>query len=437
MQALATQRQEFASRGAAGFVELALYPLQWLLAAPALLFIIALSTMLLCHPEVPLCAINRIAFAILVLAFTARILLLRDRLFVGDRALLPMLALTLLTLTGIVGRPFDKEAWSLLGTKYAVPFAMFYIATKIFTTEKRFRQFEMFAICVLAYLSFIAIAFLLDARSLIFPKYILDANLGYHADRARGPFLQAVANGMSLNLLGLLALHAYRRESARGIKMLVLLVSVPTAILATMTRAVWLSFAGSVLALIFLAKNRAIRRAAVGLSAVVALAVGAMLTSEDLSRTLRDRFMESSPVAFRQAVYAGSWQMFLERPLAGWGFHSMPEELPRYVSEFHGKQLYPHNTYLELLVEQGMVGLTLYVWLMWELLRLRRGPIPKTEQNGFLDEEFHRFWPILLGVYWINAAFVVMNYQFVNALLFAMAGMLAAQRKRAEAAVQC
>jgi hypothetical protein len=36
----------------------------------------------------------------------------------------------------------------------------------------------------------------------------------------------------------------------------------------------------------------------------------------------------------------------------------------------------------------------------------------------------------LLGVYWVNAAVVVMNYQFVNGLLFTLAGMLAAQQHR-------
>jgi hypothetical protein len=39
-------------------------------------------------------------------------------------------------------------------------------------------------------------------------------------------------------------------------------------------------------------------------------------------------------------------------------------------------------------------------------------------------------WPIILGVYWVNAAVVVMSYQFVNALIFSIAGMLAAQRRR-------
>ena len=46
----------------------------------------------------------------------------------------------------------------------------------------------------------------------------MDESLGYHADRARGPLLQAVANGVSLNLLGVLALHALLRGRIRGLK---------------------------------------------------------------------------------------------------------------------------------------------------------------------------------------------------------------------------
>jgi O-antigen ligase len=114
----------------------------------------------------------------------------------------------------------------------------------------------------------------------------------------------------------------------------------------------------------------------------------------------------------------------------------VPAELARHVSGYSERVLYPHNTYLELLVEHGVLGLALYVWLMWEMLRLRRGQIPQEEQRGFLDQNFHRLWPLLLGIYWVNAAFVAMNYQFVNALLFSMAGMLAAQSRRAESAYE-
>jgi putative inorganic carbon (hco3(-)) transporter len=299
-------------------------------------------------------------------------------------------------------------------------------------------------------LSFTAIAFLAGANSLIFPRFILDESIGHHADRARGPLLQAVANGVSLNLLGLLAWHAWRRGSVRGLKMLVLLASVPVAILATMTRAVWLSFAGTILALIFLAGDRtpsgslprhsstrkSMRRLmlcsflALIVAAGVALLV--VLSPGPADGGLSERLEERGPVEYREAVYAGGWEMFLQRPLTGWGFNQMPGELPRHVGGYHEKVLFPHNTYLELLVEDGVVGLGLYFWLMWELWRLGRGKIPKVENRGFLNRDFHSIWPILLAVYWVNAAMVVMSYQFVNGLLFTMAGMLAAQRRRAE-----
>jgi O-antigen ligase len=216
-----------------------------------------------------------------------------------------------------------------------------------------------------------------------------------------------------------------------------LLASVPIAILATMTRAIWLSFVGTVLALIFLSKSRTLRRACVGLALMAGVGLVVVLNTHELRAALSDRLEERGPVDYREAVYAGGWQMFLERPLTGWGFHQMPAELPRHVSGYNEKVLYPHNTYLELLVEHGVAGLALYVWLMWEMWRLGRGAIPEGEKYGFLDSQFHRMWPILLAVYWVNAAMVVMSYQFVNGLLFTMAGMLAAQRRRAEASPSC
>ncbi len=420
-----------------------LHPLRALTAAPCLLFLAALSAMLLRHPDVEFYEIDRVAFVLLVLGVAGRAVVLREPLLVAERATWPMLGLAFLAIFSVLGRPFDNETWCLLAAKYIVPFTLFHLARLVFDRERRFNQFEVFALIVLAYLSFTAIAFMAGANSLIFPRFILDESLGHHADRARGPLLQAVANGVSLNLLGLLALHAYRRGSVRGIKMAVLLASVPFAVLATMTRAVWLSFAGTLLALLFIpasrfsspcfSRKRILRLACVGLVAATGVGLGLAFTSTESGGALSERLAERGPVEYREAVYAGGWEMFLQHPLTGWGFNQMPSELPRHVSGYKEKALYPHNTYLELLVEHGVAGLALYLWLMWEMWRLGRGGIPQAEQSGFLDREFHRLWPVLLAVYWVNAAMVVMSYQFVNGLLFTLAGMLAAQQRRAEA----
>jgi O-antigen ligase len=407
-------------------------PVQVLVAAPSLLFIAALTAMLLRHPDVQFFEVDRVAFGLLVVGVVARAALLRERFVVFERATWPMIGLTVLALASVAGQSFDHEAWSLLASKFLVPFTLFHLAGVVFREEQDFREFEIFSLVVLAYLSFTAIAFLTGMHWLIFPRFILDESLGFHAERARGPLLQAVANGVSINVLWLVAVHSYGRTTVGRRKVLLVLASVPIAILATMTRAVWLAFAISALLVFFRREPRVLRRGWIWLVVVVGVGVPLLLNSGALAGDLGERLEERGPIDYREAVYSGGWEMFLQRPMLGWGFHQMPAELPRHVSGYHEKVLFPHNTYLELLVEHGVVGLLFYAWLMWELWQLGRGVMPADESEGFLNRNFHRLWPIVLGVYWVNATVVVMSYQFVNALVFTMAGMLAAQRRRAE-----
>lgn len=412
--------------------------IQLLVSAPSFLFMLALGAMLLRHPDVRFYEIDRIAFGLLLLGVVSRAVVRLQKFVVFERATWPMLAITVMTIGSVAGQPFEQETWSLLASKFVVPFAMFHLAGLVFKEEVQLERFELFCLIVLGYLTFTAIAFLFGLNWLIFPRFILDPAVGAHADRARGPLLQAVANGVSLNLLALVSLHAYRRRIVRKSGIAIVLLLVPLAIVATMTRAVWLSFAGTLIALWFVAGHERSRRIHLSLGLIAIAGVGLGLGSDQLGCAITDRLKDNRPVEFRQAVYGGAWEMFLQRPLLGWGFHQMPDELPRHVTGYEqNKVLYPHNTFLELLAEQGIVGFALYVWLMWELWRLKRLPVPAREKKGFLDENFHRLWPIMLAVYWFNAAAVVMSYQFVNALLFSIAGMLAAQRRRIEMAPAC
>jgi O-antigen ligase len=405
-----------------------LRPVQALLAVPSALFLAALAAMLLRHPDVSFYEIDRVAFLLLGLCIAGRTALAREPMFLAQRATWPMLGLTLLAVGSVIGQPYDHEAWSLLTAKFIVPFGMFHFAQVAFREERRLREFEIFTLVVLAYLCFTSIAFLVGAKSLIFPRFILDESLGNQADRARGPLLQAVANGVSLNLLGLLALHAYLRGRIRGVKAALLLASLPLAILATMTRAVWISFVASVGYLIFRSNNRRLRSICRTVAILGAIGLALTLSFGDQRRALADRLEESGPVNFRKAVYSAGWQMFMEKPWTGWGINQMPGELAKHVSGYKERELYPHNTYLEMLVEHGLVGLALYGWVIWELFRVGHSRLAKREDSGLLNRHFHSLWPILLAVYLINALVVVMNYQFVNGLIFTMAGMLAAQQ---------
>ncbi len=407
-------------------------PLHALIVEPSLLFLATLGLMLFHPPDFSFHSIDRFAFGLLIFAVLLRACVMRQPLQFRAPVTWPMLALLLLAFYGVVSQPNHAETWSLFAAKWLVPFTLYQLAAYIFDDARSCRRFETFALIVLGYLSLTAIFFMLDARQFIFPRYILDEGLGYHADRARGPFLQAVANGVTLNLLGLIALNSFRRKRLRGVLAPLFLVALPLAIVATKTRAVWLSFALSVLVLLFFSPSRRLRRACLCFVLAGSMGFAAVVTFADRNTSLSDRLEERGPVMFRMAIYQAGWEMFLKKPLAGWGATDMQAEVSRRISDFHQEQFFFHNTYLEIVVQYGLVGLLLYLWIVVDLFKLgrrRKRPNSRTD-SGFLDQQFRALWPLLLGVYLLNGSFVVMNYQFVNGFLFTVAGLLVAQNRR-------
>ncbi len=400
---------------------LLLRPLHLGLAFPSILYVAAMTVFLFRPPDLFSFYIDRIAFGVLVFFVALRTMALRSRIPYFAGLSLPMLGLTALAVLRALREPFDAQTWSIVASKFIVPFALFHIAVLVFRGALQRRHFELFTILALAYLVFIAIAFLADSRSLIYPRFILDESLGFHADRARGPFLQAVANGVSLNLLGILVI-ALPQKRTWMIRLLWL--ALPLAVLATMTRAVWISFAASTLALGFLLVEHRLQAVCM-LLAIAGLMAGLAIgcSSHSLKATLWDRTGERGPVEARLAVYDAGWAMFRERPLTGWAAGGMYTELARRMEGYHLRAFYVHNTYLALLVEFGVPGFAVYVVLFFNLLRLSWQGRPG--EAGAVAS-LRKVWPILLGVYLLNAFFVDMAYQFVIGLLFTVAGMLCA-----------
>jgi putative inorganic carbon (hco3(-)) transporter len=401
-------------------------PLHAVLAAPALLYLSALTVMLLRPPDVDFYHLDRVVFAVLVFAVSVRALLLRRRLPWHGTLSWAMLGLLLLATAGTLSQPFDTLTWNVLTAKFLVPFTLFHLAGLAFTEEQSCRQLELFCLVTLAYLSWLAIASLAGANALIFPRYILDESLGTHIHRARGPFLQAAANGVALNVLGLLALHAFVRGRLPKPIAIVLLGVLPFAILATMTRAVWFSFAVSVFLAMVISRSR-MRRPAAGLLALAVAGVLFSLLFTQFRPDLEDRLEERGPVEIRMAIYRVSWDMIEEKPWFGWSQNQMAPEIGRRLPDYKLDAFAAHNNYLEILVEHGGVGLALYACIIFALLRLGFRKTNILPSEAVFHDGFRTLWLMILSVYLVNGCFVVMNYQFVNALLFTIAGILCAQ----------
>ena len=316
---------------------------------------------------------------------------LRDKIPFFAGLSLPMLGLMALAVFRALREPFDPQIWSIIASKYIVPFALFHIAVLVFRGASQRKHFEIFVILALAYLVFIAIAFLADARSLIFPRFILDESLGFHPDRARGPFLQAVANGVSLNILGILVIAlSQKRKTVVGL----LWLALPLAVLATMTRAVWISFAVSTIVLGFRLIERRLQAACI-LLAVAGFLVGLAISLSDhsLKAALWDRTGERGPVERAWPCMTPAGRCFRSGRSPGWPAGGMYAELARRMEGYHLRTFYVHNTYLALLVEFGVPGLALYGILFFNLFRLAwRGPPGESGPVAAL----RKVWPILL-----------------------------------------
>lgn len=422
---------------AASLTNLVLAPLLAVSRLTSQLFILMLAIFLFRPPDVDLYQLDRVALGLLVIACLVRAVLLRKQLWPATPLVWPMLVLCSLAVLTTLGQPYNAQTWSLMAAKFLVPYALYYFAGIVFDTPASLRHLETFLLVTLAYLSFTAIAQLLGWDLLVFPRFILDPSIGIHVDRARGPFLQAVANGVVLNVLGLVALDCYRRGRLRGLLGILLLSALPIAILATMTRAVWLSFAGSIV-WIGLSTRGALRKATLALAGVAVLGLLISLTTPNQQNALADRAGEQGPIEIRVAIYRAALGMAVERPLLGWGVNQMPREVVRRVEGYHLEAYWAHNSYLEILVENGLLGLTLYVSIavgLFRASRMSKRPGKGSDErwdNTLAGDGLRSLWPVLVCVYLFNACFVVMNYQFVNALIFTLAGILAARHEAPE-----
>jgi len=166
----------------------ALRPLHALIAAPSFIYLAALTIILFSPLALHFYHLDRIAFLALVLTAAVHLLVSEKRLDIVGPVTWPMLGLLLLALFSLLNEPYEPQDWSTFAAKWLVPFMLYQISTRIFDHPAVLRRFEIFSLVVLAYLCVIAVLFLLDARGLIFPGYIVDENLGIHADGAARAF---------------------------------------------------------------------------------------------------------------------------------------------------------------------------------------------------------------------------------------------------------
>ncbi len=256
----------------------------------------------------------------------------------------------------------------VLFDRFTVPFLVFALAPFAFHSPRHRAGLLTALVAFGGYLGLTAIFEAVGPHALVFPSYILDPSYGYHAARARGPFVEATANGIGLYVSAVAAAVALASWKGRRRKALAAAVLVACALgaLLTLTRSVWVaSVVATVLTLAIVpGLRRFLLPSAIGLSALVLLA---LIAVPGLQSSVQERRDSKRPVWERENVNAAALNMVSKRPLLGYGLGTFNEENRDYfklldrVPQIAVLNIAVHNVFLSLAVELGLIGAGLFV----------------------------------------------------------------------------
>lgn len=328
-----------------------------------------------------------------------------------------MAAGTLLTLPGL---------FALLDRLGLVPFLAFVLAPRLYGTAQQRRVLLVALTATGAYLAGTALAQGIGADALVFPRYVLDESLGIHAERARGPFLEAVAMGCALIVCAAaaaVAAHTWASRLARRLAAAVCAAAL-LATLFTLTRAIWLA---TVLAVLLVAcATPRWRRWIIPAGVAGAVGLVVLLTVvPGLAGQVSDRAGSQRPLWDRYNSNAAALEIVSELPLTGVGWQRFPEVSDDWTVQAStypvtGVGIEVHNVFLSHAAELGLPGAGLYL-LCWVY-----AVVPPLLRRGGPDHPAWRRALLAVAVTWlVVASFGPLSYAFANTALWLFAGVAA------------
>ena len=270
----------------------------------------------------------------------------------------------------LAGTLFERDAFLKLVDAFGImPFLIFLVAPLAFRTPRQRHVLLGTLVALGAYLSLTTLFETVKLDALVFPKYILDPSIGLHFSRGRGPFVDAVANGLALYACAVacaVAVATWRDRTMRALAIAVGLLCVVGSFLS-LERSVWI---GAVLGTcVAMLATRGLRRYLVPVAVAVAVAVVASLALiPGLSARVESRVHggQDNTLWDRQNLVRAAVNMVEAKPLFGFGWSRFTQHSADYFQQAFDYPLTAtkaavHNTPLTYAVELGLVGMTLWV----------------------------------------------------------------------------
>lgn len=320
----------------------------------------------------------------------------------------------------------DHETrFELLDRFGLIPFLAFFFAARAFRTASD-RVVLLRVLTVLGiYLGLIAVLERTGPHALVVPSYINDPTLGIHFDRARGPFLEANANGFILYACGVAAAIGLRLWWRNKVWRRVAIASIGLCgfgIVLTLTRGPWLAAIAATLIAMLCAPStrRMIVPVVAGTTLLLVLAFAAI---PGLQADASNRLNQQPPLWDRKNSNAAALRMIDAKPVFGFGLGEFPFQSPDYYRQAANYPLTGvrnvHDVYLAYAVELGLLGAALWIAALFtavgSALRFRGPP----------DLEAWRIGLVALTVAWlVTGATNPQAFLLPTLLLWSWAGIV-------------
>ena len=262
---------------------------------------------------------------------------------------------------------FDKTGFYAWLDRLTIPLLMFVLAPIVFRTAVRRDLLLRVLVVIGLYLGLTAIFEVIGPHALVYPRFIMDPNVGIQFGRARGPFTESEADGLAMVQCAFAAAFAATRLPGRWKQVSVLTVGACSiGVLLTLTRSVWIGSALGVAVVCLL--TPALRKFLLPLAICFGLVIGVVLAVAPTVRSdASSQAGATRSVWDRENTDTAALRIIERHPLTGVGWVRFVDVSEQWVRQAHG---YPitninievHNVALGRAAELGLPAAALWVF---------------------------------------------------------------------------
>jgi O-antigen ligase len=411
--------------------DLSIAMILWFLSMSGLQYTIRLAM-----PGLPDLSIDRVLLIWIVIMFLLQLVIYRQKLqgpFTLD--FLIIIHTVYIMVNMLFARPGALPAWLMSSL---VPLFGYLYGRHIIKKDSQLRTIFYFFIALSVYYFTTAIGEFTKMDFLVWPKSILDSNVGqlWQPGRARGPVMHPPLFGQMIAMMLPFYFFVLTRRSSVAVKAILggsFLLSMVGVFLAY-TRGPWLAAAVGLMVLGVMRPNF---RKVLGGLAVLGLVVG-MLGLFQLadSEFLQERLSDEGTTDNRLAFLVMSVKMIADHPLFGVGYFASKDMLWLYneggdlplighISKRSGRDMVPHDIYLGRAADEGLLSIFMLASMALLVAKVFKRKWQANPRGQWFNRDSMAVMAAITACYLVGGMAIDYRYfDLINVMIYMMMGII-------------